>query len=260
MTIAKYPHTGAVAEVVAVDEAVVAVSECELTTGRIDDRVVSVSVLARLVGDEFVLPGAAVEEVVLDQSETVRKAQPAQTETYRLSTVPARAGEVVEVVVMNPHAARDLAARSTHVDHIAERSLVAKLVEIDLRIIARDRQISAVARTFEEVAGESDVGRAGPDLNPPGGMGEQESLDHDVGGGARYIEPLGAGDLNAPDGLRDDPDRIGRCALAIDCNCSVGGIDAVVHDDDVAGHGSVDARLQIRDGVDFKGGGGGRSG
>ena len=54
------------------------------------------------------------------------------------------------------------------------------------------------------------MGRAGPDLIPAGGVGEQESFDLDVGGGAVNVEALRAGYLHAAYGLRDDPDRIGR--------------------------------------------------
>ncbi len=63
---------------------------------------------------------------------------------------------------MNP--LRDLAARAADVDHVPERFLVAELVAIDLRVVAGDRQVRAVARAFEDVVGEADVGRAGVDL------------------------------------------------------------------------------------------------
>src|SRR5262245_56713224 len=166
----------------------------------------------------------------------------------------------MEVVVMNPHPLRDLAARSAHIDHIAESGLVAELVAIHLRVMAGDRQISAIADALEEVAGKADVGRAGPDLVPAGGVGEQESFNLDVGGGAGHVEALRSSDLHAADCLRDDPDWIGRGPLTIDRYRSASCVDAVMHDDDVTGHGAVDTRLQVRKGVNLVGGGEGRSG
>src|SRR5262245_57948575 len=176
----------------------------------------------------FVLAGAALEEVVLDQAETVRETQAAQAKADRLGAVPARAGEVMEVVVVNPHTLRDLAARSAHIDHAAEGALVAELVAIHLRVMAGDRQISALAHAFEEVAGKADVSRAGPDLIPGGDVGEQESFNLDVGGGAGHVEAVRTGDLHAADGLRDDPDWIGRGPGAVDRDRSASCVDAVM--------------------------------
>jgi hypothetical protein len=51
---------------------------------------------------------------------------------------------------------------------------------------------------LEEVASKPDVGRAGADLVPSRLVGEQESLDLDVGGRATHVEAVGTGDLDAP--------------------------------------------------------------
>src|SRR5262245_29933831 len=165
----------------------------------------------------------------------------------------------MEVVVMDPHPLRDLAARPAHVDHVSECGLVAKLVAIHLRVMAGDRQISAIAHAFEEVTGKTDVGGPGPDLVPAGDVGEQKAINLDVGGGAGHVEAMRTRYLYAADGLREDPDRIGRCPSAVDGDRTAGGVDAVLHDDDVTGHGAVDARLKVRNGANFVGGGGGRN-
>ena len=103
----------------------------------------------------------------------LRKAKrAAQAKADRLGAVPARADKVMEIVVMNPHPLSYLAARSSHIDHVAEGALVAELVAVHLRVMAGDRQISAIANAFEEVARKADVGCAGPDLIPAGDVGE----------------------------------------------------------------------------------------
>src|SRR5262249_11181931 len=166
----------------------------------------------------------------------------------------------MEVVVMDPYPLRDLAARSAHIDHIAKCGFVAELVAIHLRVMSGDRQISALAHAFEEVAGKAYVGGAGPDLVLAGSMSEQESFYLDIGGGAGHVEAACTGDLHAADCLRDDPDWIGRGPLAVDRDRSAGDVYAVMHDDDVTGHGAVDLRLQVRHGVNLIGRGVGRGG
>ena len=72
------------------------------------------------------------------------------------------------------------------------RLLVAELVAIDLGIVAGDRQIGAVAGLFEHVVREANVRRSRPDLRRAGRVGEEESIDLDVGGRRGHVEPVAA--------------------------------------------------------------------
>jgi len=87
MPIAIDAHPGAVAKIIAIDKAVITVTKREFAAGRIDDRVIPVSVGGGLIGNELVFPSAAFEKIVLDQSESVRETQAAQTVADRLRAV-----------------------------------------------------------------------------------------------------------------------------------------------------------------------------
>src|SRR3954466_1320246 len=85
----------------------------------------------------------------------------AQTETDHLRGGGANVGEVVKIIVMNPEPSRDLTARAADRDHAADRFFVAEFVEIDLRVIAQDRQVSAITRAAESIPREANVNRSG---------------------------------------------------------------------------------------------------
>jgi len=74
MAVAENPHAASVAEIIAVDEAFVAVPQREFASWRIDHRVVAICVRARFVGNRLVLTSASDEEVVFDQAVAVREA------------------------------------------------------------------------------------------------------------------------------------------------------------------------------------------
>jgi hypothetical protein len=103
---------------------------------------------------------------------------------------------------MDAHAPRHLAARAAHVDHVADRFLVAELVGLDLRVVARDRQVGAVAGALEDVVRDTDLGRARLDLRGAGRVREHEALDRDVRSGRCHVEAVRARDLDSADGLR----------------------------------------------------------
>src|SRR5262249_41326717 len=162
----------------------------------------------------------------------------------------ARAGEVMEIVVVDVDALRDLAARAADVDHVAERALVAELAAIDFRVVAGNREVGAVSGAREHVVREADVRGAGADLRLPRAVREDEPVDLHVGRIARHVEPVAPRKGDAAGGLGDDPDRRSGASLRADGDRRRGRVRAVPDEDDVAGPGGVDARLEGGERID----------
>jgi hypothetical protein len=55
------------------------------------------------------------------------------------------------------------------------------------------------------------------------------------------------GDLDAPDRLRDDADRLVCRALAVERDRRARRVDAVVDDDHITGRGGIESCLEVRD-------------
>src|SRR5688572_33250998 len=101
---------------------------------------------------------------------------------------------------MNPEPSRHLATSSRDCNHGAGKLLGAKFVEVDLCIIAVNREIMTIARTKEGVPRESNVTRALRNRHFAGRMGEFKTRNHNVSGGCRCFESVRTGDLDTADG------------------------------------------------------------
>lgn len=72
-----------------------------------------------------------------------------------------------------------------------------------------------------------------------------EAVDLDMPGAGDDVESVGAPDFDFAARLGRDPDRFARGAFAIDRDRRGRRVGAVFEDDDVAGDGGIDARLQV---------------